>query len=204
MSNTRYRLSFTTGGLFIQESTSLVELFLASKDWLWVQEEVKSKNLLQVKTASASKRVAYEIISRLKCLSLDELALFVDSSFKDKAYLLWSASTRRYEFIKDFAVEVLRDHYITLKYLVRYEDFDVFYNNKAIWHEELDQITESTRLKLRNNLFRMMKEAQLITADNFIQPAVLTPSLISSFAEHDSALLLVFTISDADISKFLK
>lgn len=204
MSSTRYKLSFTTGGLFIQESTNLVELFLAYKDWLCVEEEVKSKNLLQVKTASASKRVAYEIISRLKCLSLDELALFVDCSFKDKAYLLWSASTRRYEFIKDFAVEVLRDHYVTLKYQVRYEDFDVFYNNKAVWHEELDQITESTRLKLRNNIFRMMKEAQLITADNFIQHAVLTPSLISNFAEQDSALLLVFTISDADISKFLK
>ncbi len=204
MNAARYKLSFTTGGLFIQESTSLIELYLNSKDWLYVENAVKSGNLLQVKTASASKRVAYEIISRLKCLSLDELALFMNGNFKEKAYILWSASTRRYELIKDFAIEVLRDHYVTLKYQVRYEDFDVFYNNKAVWHEELDQITESTRLKLRNNIFRMMKEAQLITADNFIQPATFTPSLISNFTEKDNALLLVFPISDADISKFFK
>lgn len=204
MSITRYKLSFTTGGLFIQESTSLVELFLATKDWQYVEDEIKSKNVLKVKTASASKRVGYEIISRLKCLKLNELTLFMDCNFKEKAYMLWSASTRRYEFIKDFAVEVLRDHYVTLKYQVRYEDYDVFYNNKAVWHEELDQITESTRIKLRNNIFRMMKEAQIITADNFIQPAVFSPILISNFAEQDSTLLLVFPISDADISKVLK
>ena len=178
MSNDKYCMSFTTGGLFHHESVNLAVLYLDIKDWNAVRQKVLAENLLQTRTLSTLKSVCGEVISRLKTLNAGELDLLVATHPREQGYLLWLAVCRRYRFIADFAVEVMRERYITLKTDLTHADFDAFFNRKSEWNAELDQLRSTTRNKLRQVLFKMLREADLLTANNMIKTAMLSSGLV--------------------------
>ena len=190
MSDDRYSMSFTTGSLFQRESLQLAALYLAAGNWNVVRDQVMAENLLQARTLNTRKRVCSEVVSRLKQLSDNELAFLVEASHQDQVCLLWLAVCRRYQFIADFAVEVLRERYITLKNDLPHEEFDSFFNRKSEWHSELDGITPATRSKLRQILFKILFEADFLTTGNLIQGAMFSPALLELIRKSRPADLL--------------
>lgn len=200
----RYQLSFTTGGLFLQEASTVAECYLRLGDWPATRAQVRQENLLQVRTAAAATRISKEITARLQQLNEVELQTLLGSSLRDQAYLLWVAACRRYAFIREFAIEVLREQYLLLRRQVSFADYDSFYNGKALWHAELDDIAHSTQLKLRQNLFRMLREADLVSEKHEIHPAQLSPHLAQLLAKQGRQELLVFPATENDIQKWLQ
>lgn len=199
MSNARYIMSFTTGGLFHRESVKLAALNLDLGDWNSVTEKVIAENLLQARTLSTLKRVCREVVSRLKTLSPGELEFLVEGSHQEQAYLLWLAVCRRYTFIADFAVEVLRERYITLKNDLTLEDFDSFFNRKSEWHPELEEISSATRSKSRQVLFKILREADLLTANNMINAAMLSPRLLDVITQGSRRDVLYLPVFESDL-----
>jgi hypothetical protein len=197
MSHDRYSISFTTGSLFHRESVKLAALYLDPGDWNTVRDKVIEENLLQTRTLNSLKRVCREVISRTRTLSPRELEFLVQGSHQEQAYLLWLAVCRRYRFIADFAVEVLRERFITLKSDLTHQDFDSFFNRKSEWHLELEEITPTTRGKLRQVLFRMLREADLVTANNMIHAAMLSPGLLQLFHQGDLRDILYFPVFES-------
>lgn len=195
----RYSMSFTTGSLFRIESVKLANLYFEIKDWDEVRNSVISDNLLQARTQNTLRRVCREIISRLKTLALNEIELLIQGSSQEQGYLLWIAVCRRYKFIADFAVEIIREHFLSLKAVLRYEDFDAFLNRKSEWHPELDEITSTTRSKLRQVLFKILREADLLTVNNTINAAMLSPRLMEAILQRNRQELLVFPMFEADL-----
>jgi len=199
----RYRLSFTTGGLFLSEAPVVVEHYLELRDWSQTRDQVRKDNLLQVRTGSAALRISKELISRLELLESDELEELVNGNARDRGYLLWVAACRRYAIIHDFAIEVLREHYLLMRRQLSFGDYDAFYNAKALWHTELDEIAQSTQHKLRQNLFRMLRDAGLISDQQHIQAAMLSPRLAQLLARRGRDDLLVFPATDNEIQRWL-
>jgi len=175
----KYKMSFTTGGLLNNESVKVAELYLALKDWDLVREQALAAGLMQTRMQSSSERVYREVSSRLKTLNQVELELLVGSIGNERLHLLWLAVCLRYSFIHEFAVEVLHERFLTMRFELVSEDFEIFFSNKAEWNRELDTITVNTRNKLRQNLFRMLREAQFLTTENFIQPTSISPQVAS-------------------------
>lgn len=204
MTKAPYRLSFTTGGLFFQESAMVADLYLQNLDWKLTRDQVRDQNLLQVRTAAAALRISKEVVARLEHLSVPELQCIVDGTVRERGYLLWTAACLRYEFIREFAVEVLREYFVTLRQVLSLKDFDAFFNSKAMWHEELDNTAPSTQNKLRQNLFRMMREADLISPENLIQSAMLTPRIAALLSAQGRDAFLIFPLADADINRWLQ
>lgn len=194
-----YRLSFTTGGLLSAESTTVAEIYLQHQQWKQTREQVLADNVLQSRTRAAAVRVSKEVVGRLETLTLEELRLVARGSLRERGYLLWMAVCRRYALVREFATEVLREHYLTLRLMVVPADFDAFFNFKAQWHEEMDRLADSTRHKLRQNLFRMLREAELLSAENLIQPAMLTPRLAELLAMQGEQAFQIFPLGDKDI-----
>ncbi len=192
MSSKKYSLNFTTGGLFISESSLFVNLYLKLSDWNEVRKKVIDDNLLQVRTVSSSQKISGQICTRLKRLSSKEIAWFARASELEKGYLLWIGACRTYLFIREFAVEVLRENFINLLPEISHEDFDIFFNARSQWDDDLDKIKPATRLKLRQVLFRMMREARLITDELKILPAVMSSDLASIIFERDGQDMYVF------------
>lgn len=180
----------------------VAELYLRKLDWGVTRDQIRAENLLQVRTAAAALRISKEVLSRLEHLSIQELQCVVDGTVRERGYLLWAAACLRYEFIHEFAVEVLREYFITLRQVLSLKDFDVFFNGKAMWHEELDNTAPSTQNKLRQNLFRMMRDADLISPDNLIQPTMLTPRVAALLSARGREAFLIFPLADTDINRW--
>jgi len=195
----KYKMSFTTGGLFIPESVKLAALFVELTDWDAVRDKVLADNLLQSRTVSTSQRVCREIISRLKTLSSSELGLLIHGSAQEQGYLLWLAACRCYSFIADFAVEIIRDRYLGLKIDLHYVDFDSFFNRKSEWHPELEAIQPATRKKLRQVLFKILREAELLTVKNTIHAAMLSPRLLEAIPRGSRRDVLFFPMFESEL-----
>lgn len=199
MSKDRYNMSFIAGSLFHRESVELAKLYLDLGDWSSVSSRAIADNVLQTRTQSTRKRFCREVISRLRTLSPSELDLLAGGSQQEQAYLLWLAICRRYSFIADFAVELLRERFITLKSDLTYEEFDSFFNRKSEWHSELDDITPTTRCKLRQVLFRTLREADLLTTNNTIHAAMLSPRLLELFHQGKRRDVLFFPVFESEL-----
>ena len=113
-------------------------------------------------------------MQRLAVLTDDEIELLIDATTTERGHLLWAAACRRYDLIGEFAEEVLRERFLLLTPTLDHDDFDSFVRGKALWHEELAELKESTLRKLRANVFRMLREAGLLSDDGHILQAVLS------------------------------
>ena len=155
-----YLMSFGTGGLHINESVAVARLRLEGNSWKATAAKALETKAFPVRKVSSARRSIREIINRLRQLSDDELLLLVEGDRPEQAALLWLAACRAYRFIREFAVEVLNERFLSLRLHVTYDDFDSFLAAKAEWSPKLASLTNSTRAKLRAVLFRLMREAE--------------------------------------------
>ena len=192
----KYNMSFTAGALLQSESVTIAKLYLELGSWNEVKDKAIANNVLQSRAVSTLKRISYEIISRLSTLTSEELILLVNSSHKDQAYLIWMAVCRPHKFIADFAIEVLRERFITFKPDLQYSDFEVFFNRKCDWHSELDGLSISTKKKLRQVLFKMLREADFLDGKNNLQATILSPRLLEVIERNGGRDIMYFTVSE--------
>lgn len=203
MANEKYNMSFTAGALLYRESLTVAQLYSEMGEWHIVRDMVIEENRLQMRTQSASKRIFREVMSRLKELTSAQFEILQDGSRQDQNHLLWLAICKRYRFIYDFAVEVIREKFLRLDLQLIYDEYDAFFNAKAEWHPEVENVAESTRRKQRQVMFRMLREAELLSHDDRILPAMITPRVIEVIAQDSPAHLAIFPISDFDVNQWM-
>lgn len=179
----RYALSFTTGGLLLREASRAAEIYLQLGNWDAVSQAVREGNLLQARTSSSSARVVRETLQRLRTLSDEEVLLISEGSPTEARHLMWAAVCRKYALIAEFAEEVVRERFLLLRPVLTGDDFDQFVLGKSLWHPELDEIRPSTARKLRQNTFRMLREAGLHSNAGDITPAMLSGRISDALNE---------------------
>ena len=203
----KYRMSFTVGGLFYQEAVLAAELYEKSKDWAKVRQEILKNNLFQSRTSTALERVCREVLSRLKLLSPEQIKILQDGSRQEQLQILWVAVCKRYCFIRDFAVEVIREKLLLMDYSLSEEDYTIFFDTKAEWHEELEKLKDSTKKKLKQVLFRTLRDAEITSKMNIIRPSILTRRVAKALlpGESDrSGIYMVLPVSDTDFKEWIK
>ena len=201
MLSAKYNMSFTACPLLWQDSIKIATLYRELHDWKAVKSYAQANNSLQARTSSALSRITREICMRLATFSEEELELFIDGEPREQKALLWVALCRRHLFIREFAVEVLRERWLNFRHDLRYEDYDAFFHAKAEWDEDLERMADTTRKKLRQVLFLMMRDADLLSSGNVIQQALLTPRLIGLLSKKNRQALLVFPAYELDLKE---
>lgn len=199
MAPQKYKLSFTAAGLSISESVNIAEVYLKCRDWEQTKKIVREKNLLQSRTNSRTIRVARELSQRLSLLTDSQVELLVEGNLTEQKYLLWFSICRTYGFVREFAIEVLYEKFMRRNMQLTELDYDAFFNRKADWNEGLEHITTSTRIKLRTVLFRMMREAGLISTHNTVVPAVFSKRLLESLKPEAPMSFQIFPIEPSDV-----
>ncbi len=197
MNQQTYSMSFTTGGLFLHESIKFAQLFQDLNDWDEVKRQALADNMLQSRTVKSNQRRSYEIVKRLRHLSAEEIELLIEGDTQEQKQVLWLAICREYKFIASFASEVMRERLISLKDDLKPEEFDFYLNRKAEWHEELEGLSQTTRKKLRQVLFKILREAELLNKNFTINPIMLSPRLLDAIPcdrQHDLAVFPVFEL----------
>jgi len=204
MSEKKYNMSFTTGGLFYNESLKAVAVYLSLMDWKKARERMLSDNLLQTRTKSSAIRTSREVCLRLETLTKKQLQLLESGSAQEQRYLLWIAVCKRYSFIQQFMGEMVREKYSRMDLQLSPGDYDIFFHEKAEIYIELDRLSASTRAKLRQVLFKAMREAEILSRDNMILPGLPTKELVEALADDNPGLLAMLPISDMDIKEWLQ
>jgi len=194
MTSEKYILSFTGVSLAMSESITIAETYLQLRDWDAVEEKVKSENLIQARTKSSVQRVYQELWPRLSQLNDEQLELLVDGNHQEQKHILWYAICQRYAYIREFAVEVIHEKFLRLDYELTDFDYDAFFNRKADWHPELDQIKDTTRIKVKTRIFWILREVELISDDNIILPVTLSRRVIDALALDSPDVLQIFPI----------
>ena len=164
------------------------------------REIAVGRNLVQQRTTASTERVTREVIQRLAALPASGVELVARGSGDDSRHIMWLAACLRYDFLRDFGREVIRDRYTSGRSFINYEDFDTFWNLQSSWVDALRDAAASTRGKLRQNTFRMMREAGLLSDDHHVLPVLLSPSAAAVIVEASPELLLSFPIDDAQIA----
>jgi hypothetical protein len=169
-----YSFSFTAGALLATESLKVTESFLRLKDWIATQNVVMGDNVLMKKTSAASIRFYREIEPRLKALTPEELGYLADATSQEQRQLLFVAVCKVYSFIYDFVVEVVRPKVLLFDHQLRNSDYEKFLSAKELSHPEIAALTDKSRAKVRQVLFRILADAGLLnsTTDLQIMPAI--------------------------------
>ncbi|WP_280676119.1 DUF1819 family protein [Cryobacterium sp. CG_9.6] len=191
----RYRLSFTVGGLFSQEAIIAAPLFLQSGDWHAVRSAIDADNLLQARTVSSGRRRSRELVQRLAELTPEELELLIDGTATERGYLMWLATCRRYDLVGEFAEEVVRERFLVLTPTLEPEHFESFLRGKSVWHEELSSLAESTRRKLRTTVYLMLREAGLLSVSGEILRCLLSHRLAGVFDKRTPSDVRFFPVT---------
>lgn len=192
MQEQKYTLSCTAAPLLANESVKLAECYAQEHDWGKVKDVAVRNNLIQAKRISSLKRIVSELVSRLKTLSDREIDFLIKADYPAREYLLWIAVCRCYSFFGDFATEVVYQHFMSGKSSVTFDDYAVFFNAKAQWHTELSLLKDSTRGKLRQILFKILRECGILDKYKTIIP-ILPPR---------SFLSILRTVNDREIMYF--
>jgi hypothetical protein len=199
-----YNMSFTTGGLFYNESLKALGLYLSLRDWKIVRERMLLDNLLQSRTRSSAIRVSREICLRLATLTERQLRLLESGSAQEQRYLLWLSVCKRYSIIREFIEEVVREKLLRMDLQISPTDYDIFFAEKVETHLELERLRPFTRAKLRQVLFKIMREAEVISKENMILLSLPTKDLTKVFADDDPRLLAMLPVMDTDIKEWLR
>jgi hypothetical protein len=193
----RYKLSFTSGALYLPAAPIAARLYQLLHSWAEVREALRAENLLQARTGGTSVRWSREIVQRMETLTDDEVALLLDATSDEIAQIMWAATCRHYDIIAEFAEEVLRERFLLMHTTLSNEHFDEFVNLKRLWHEELSEIQPGTYLKLRSNLFKMLREGGLIDDEGTIIPSFLSLRLHEQFALRAPSDMRFFPVREA-------
>lgn len=186
-------MSFSTGGLFLNESIEVARLHGSEGSWDDTIVRALAEGTVSLPKTASQQRTLREIVNRISTLTDDELALLIETDDRtEQQALLWLAACRAYRFVGEFSIQVLRDRHLSYRLDLPLEAFDMFWDEKAEWYPELGEISNSTRLKLRQVLFRIMREAEIISTDGTIQTAYLTPRVRSLISQTRATDLAVF------------
>ncbi|MET9492790.1 DUF1819 family protein [Nocardia sp. NPDC006630] len=195
MPDTAYRLSFTTGGLLRTEATAIADLVLTTPDADTARRRAISANVVQQRMASSTERVTREVLQRLTALPKPGIELLAHGPVDDGRHLMWLAVCVRYRFLRDFGREVLRERPV-----VTNGDFDTFWNVQSSWVDALRDSKFSTRNKLRQNTFRMMREAGYLDAGGGVRPVQLSPAVVDVIRGVSPALFASFPLDTAQLA----
>lgn len=192
-SNQPYRMSFTTGGLFLNESLEVAGLHRHGESWEDTAKRALDQGTTTLPKSASNRRSLREITNRLRTLTKQEQNfLLEDADRTDQQALLWLATCRTYRFVAEFSQDVIRDRYFSYQMDLPLSAFDIALENKMEWDEGLAKLSDSTRRKLRQILFRIMREAGILSQENRIQASILSPRLKQMINDNNSTELAYF------------
>ena len=159
-----YKMSFATGGLFLNESLEVARMHVSTEAWDTTLQRALEGGVTSLPKVASRRRTLREIVNRISTLDDEELDYLVqEADRQDQQALLWLATCRAYRFVREFATEVIHERFLSFQLDLPLESFDVLLAAKAEWDEGLAGVSPTTRAKLRQVLFRMMREASVIS-----------------------------------------
>lgn len=163
MQEEKYRISFTAGTLLMEETCAVAEVFLETgRDWNRTRECALRENLMRKEKVSTNKRLFSLVKQRIEVLNEEEQNLLVAGTNSVRRLLLLLAVCKAHSFIFDFIFINVRECFFSMHEKITHANFNEFFNESKYVHPELEAITDLTLRKIRQVIFRILEQAELI------------------------------------------
>jgi hypothetical protein len=191
----KYEFSFTASSLRVSEMIQFAKLYLTDN-------EID----IGLTKESTNKRMISEFKKRVDSLTISQQKLLIESDYLTQKQLLFLSVCKSYGLIRDFMVEVVRENYLLMNYHISDYEFSSFLRRKEVQHDELNEISENTKSKVKQVLFKILEQGGIIDTvkDREIQLQILFPSLIEVIVRDNPEWLKVFLYSDRDIQNMIQ
>lgn len=196
-----YRLSFTAVAFRFAESIRLAEVYQEVGDWKIVRKLVLTNDTLQLGRAATITRESRELIHRLQLLTEAELDFLLKIDTVSQRHLLLIALCRTYAFVRQFVLDVVRVNVQRFEFDITETDYRRFFDQQAAVHDELDNLSDSTKAKIKQVLFKILEGAGYIISTQhrtIIRPVVL-PTLVELIRQTRPADLPLIIFNDRDL-----
>lgn len=189
----KYRMSFSVGGLMLNESLVIAKHFRPSESWADARVRLLDERASSFPKLASKTRAIREVYDRIATLTDEERDYLLHNSDRmEQQAIIWLSICRTYRFIGEFAIEEINERYKSWRLTLDHAVFDRFFSLKAELDKKLDALSPSTRLKLRQVLFRMLREANLVSGDDTIQPVWLSGHLKRLIEENNPRDIQIF------------
>lgn len=201
-SQSKYILSFTAASLRLNEMIKVAKVAYDNNttDLNVVKESGVVFSSVKTRTSDREFR---EIRKRLEKLTPEQINILINGDLISQKQIAFLAVCKRYGFIRDFTIEVIRNKVLVFDYQLHESDYNSFINSKILLYPELEEFSESTRKKAKQVMFRILEQADIINnaVEKTIQPQILQQGVINAIVKEDSAWLKIFMMSDRDIKQ---
>ena len=170
-----YTFGITAAAFLYRDSVLLAQLYLEHRNWDLVKDTIFNDNLLQIRTLAAQKRIYSEAYTRVKQLSDEAMEILATGIRDEQCQIIWYAICMKYDFVREFALEVLAEKVIRQEFEITVADFNLYFNTKADIYEKLADISEGSRKKLQTNLFRMLVSSGITDSDMILRLMIVSP-----------------------------
>jgi Putative inner membrane protein (DUF1819) len=199
----KYSLSLTAASLRPELARIVAETYLNCGDWQEVRRRVLDDNLLQARSRGSAVRMEGEIRQRLQTLTRGQLVILAEASADSRRAVAWLSVLKLNPFVFNFAAGNLRTKMEAHDTVVRPSDYEEFLASESAAHPEVLALTPVTRAKIRQVLFKMMREAGVLgegRTDSSLRRALLPADVFRAVAADDPRWLAGFLVPDDEIA----
>ena len=178
-----YSANITGGGLLLQESRILAQKLLSGVPLAALMAITLSENLLQKRSPATTSKMAGLIISRLSLLDEKFLRLVAEGDKREASLLLLAAISEAHELVGDFLLYIGRECFAQYQKILTEKDWEKFFDQCAQKQPSLNTWSDSTVKKLRNVVFKILLECEVIDdKTNELHPLIL-PNTVRAYLE---------------------
>ena len=199
----KYDMTFTAGAAMLNETYAVANTLLECEgDWKLAKERTFKENLMQKEKASSNSRYFALMKQRIEALNSEELSMLVNSTVAVRRLIVLLAICKAHPFIYDFISGVVRDRFYNQYEKITYADFNEFFNENKYIHPELEKVTELTVAKMRQVIFKILEQTEIIEdADSgILRRPYLSDTVERMVVNDDAKLLTIYLYSDNEIN----
>ena len=153
-----YRFSMTAASLAIDEFIILANR-LVKVDFDY--DELSFQDINKERAITGKRKFSEQLL-RLKQMSKEEILFLLDTNTSNQRLLAFLASVRLYRFLREFVVEVILQKIVVHDYQLSERDMNSFMYDKSIDHDEIMNLSEQTKEKVKQVILKLLEQAGLI------------------------------------------
>ena len=178
-----YSANITGGGLLLQESRILAQKLLSGVPITALMAITLSENLLQKRSPATTIKMAGLIISRLSLLDEKFLRLVANGGKHEASLLLLATISEAHTLVGDFLLYIGRECFARYQKFLTEKDWEKFFEQCVQKQPSLSTWSEATVKKLRNVIFRILSECEILEAKTNVIHSLILPSTVRTYLE---------------------
>ncbi len=164
----KYTVALTAGGLLQHETIAIVDYLIGAR-LSELKEAIKNSEVLKTNSHASRLRLVTELRRRNKAVISEVWKWLKSNNSNEQKITLFYICLKATPMLFDFQTEVVLGKWRSLDLHLDKNDVLYFFDKKSHYHEEIDQWSDTTRIKTATVIIRILKETGILNNNQLTQ-----------------------------------